>query len=109
MGPVGLAKIQRMLQTSGYGRRVFQTQRVPVSGEVASLSFPGAAAQPWKRRRAEYLLHAGRLSEIRAEGLEHALGFEPGELHDNRDTAQIHMLRSRAKIPRKARRDTQGD
>lgn len=59
--------------------------------------------QFWKRRRAEYLLKAGRLAEIRAEGLEHALGFEPGELQDNRDAAQIHMLRSRPKIPRKQR------
>jgi hypothetical protein len=103
MGPVGLAKTFCLLQTSGYGRRVFMVQRVSVSGEMASLNSPGAAAQKWKRRRAEYLLHAGRLSEIRAEGLEHALGFEPGELEDNRDTAQIHMLRSRAKILRKQR------
>ena len=102
MGPVGLAKTFCLLQTSGYGRRVFKVQRVSVSGEMASLNSPGAAVH-WKKRRAEYLLHAGRLSEIRAEGLEHALGFEPGELEDNRDTAQIHMMRSRPKIPRKQR------
>jgi hypothetical protein len=55
---------------------------------------------PWKRRRAEYLLNAGRIAEIRAEGLEHVLGFQPGEMEDHRDKAQIHMLKSQPKIPR---------
>ena len=98
MGPVGLAKTFCMLQTSGYGRRVFKVQRVSVSGEVASLNSPGAAVQPWKQRRAEYLLRAGRLAEIQAEGLEAELGFKPGEFQDCR--AELHLVRPKRE-PRK--------
>ena len=55
----------------------------------------------WKQRRAEYLLKTGRLEEIRAEGLEPHLGFEPGELEDHRDRAQIHILKPRRKLAEK--------
>lgn len=70
----------------------------------ASEAVQKTTVQTWKQRRAEYLLKAGRIEEIRAEGLEQYLGFEPGTLIDQRDEAQRLILAARRKIPHKQRR-----
>jgi hypothetical protein len=83
---------------------LIQALRVQSRGRWTMKDSSGSASH-WKRRRAEYLLQAGRLEEIRAEGLEQALGFQPGDLTDNRDEAQRLMRKPRRRIPHKQRTD----
>jgi hypothetical protein len=78
---VDLSFLLGLWQIEGHAGWIIQVSTCQSRERCHVKDSPGPAST-WKRRRAEYLLHAERLEEIRAEGLEQHLSFEPGDLTD---------------------------